>query len=58
MKKQYVKPQIKEIAIRSVGFILESVDNIHLGLGAIELQSREGNSWEDEEEEEEDSMWK
>ena len=56
MKKQYIKPQIKEISVRPMSLILASPDRVHTEkIGTDELMSREGNAFEDDEEE--DNMW-
>lgn len=60
MKKQYIKPQIKTVAVQSMGLLLAgSYNDIDMTSGRRTnvLGSREDNSsWDDDEEE--DSMWK
>lgn len=58
MKKQYIKPQSKAVAIKTVGFFAASPDRVNDDptKRATELGSREGNFFD--EDEEEDSMWK
>ena len=53
MKKQYIKPQSKAVAIKSVGFFAASPDRVYDDptKRATVLNSREGNSFEDDEEE-------
>ena len=61
MKKQYIKPQSKAITVKSMGFLLAgSPDRVHDDptKRAVELNSRDGIFFDDDEDEREDSMWK
>lgn len=61
MKKQYTKPQIKTVAVRSMGLLLagsyNDIDTTSKRRTNV-LGSRDGNFFDDDEEEIEDSMWK
>ena len=58
MKKQYIKPQIKAFAVRPQSLLEGSIIKNN-SLGSKHMDARETNvSWDDDEEEIEDSMWK
>ena len=55
MKKLYVKPNLKVISIMPHHFFAESRElTLHLG----DSSSRKADSWDEDEDEIEDSMWK
>ncbi len=59
MKKQYIKPQSRIVTLRLVGSVLQDITGgiQRASVGATDL-SRQGHSFDDDEEEIEDSMWK
>ena len=59
MKKQYIKPQSKVIAIRPMGLPEGSPISVvtNSKKRAIELGSREVSFFDDDEDEEEESAW-
>ena len=59
MKKQYIKPEIKEVVVKLMGSILDTPGFRGASKVAKSLGAREADtSWDDEEEEIEESMWK
>ncbi len=59
MKKQYIKPETKEVVVTLIGSILDTPGFRSQSKVAKSLGAREANvSWDDDEDEIEDSMWK
>lgn len=59
MKKQYIKPQTKEVVIRLYGSVLSGDISLGKNSGGLRsIDSRQSNAFEDDEDEIEDSMWK
>lgn len=57
MKKIYIKPRVKTINMQPVRPLAVSAEQV--GWDAqLSRKASEGNSWDDDEDEIEDSMWK